>query len=197
MSLSGFKFEQHKNGLECYDSQPVRRIMLVDDEESILKSAERCLAYDEYMISSFQSPQEALKSARHQAYDLVITDQRMPCMNGVELLTQINEVQPQCVGVILSGFSDSSTLLEAINQAHIYQFVCKPWVNEDFRLLVKKALSHAEQQCETQRLADQARVSSGSMTRHRAQLRELEAKYPGITRVERDENGAIVLHPRH
>lgn len=197
MSLSGFKFEKNANGLECYDTQPAKHIMLVDDEESILKSAERCLAYDDYMITCFQSPKEALKSARHQAYDLIITDQRMPHMSGVELLTQINEVQPQSVGIILSGFSDSSMLLEAINQAHIYQFVCKPWINEDFRILIKKALAHAEQQSETQRLADEARVSSGSMTRHRAQLRELESKYPGITRVDRDENGAIVLNPKH
>ncbi|HEY7772579.1 MAG TPA: response regulator [Marinagarivorans sp.] len=195
MNISSYKFDKFEGRIECYDGMPTKRIMIVDDEASILKSAERCLSYGNYDITSFQSPREALKSAHHYAYDLIISDQRMPCMSGTELLIEISAIQPQCVGVILSGFSDSSTLLEAINQAHIYQFVCKPWVNSDLKHIVEKALDYGEQLAETQRLADRARVNSGAMTKHRAQLRELEARYPGITQVERDENGAIILTP--
>lgn len=180
--------------LDIYADEQRKRILLVDDEASILKSAERCLKNRHFIIDSFTCPQKALESARHTAYQLVITDQRMPIMSGVELLVHIARLQPECVGIILSGLCDSETLLDAINHTRIYRYLCKPWQDEELRNVVDAAIEHHNALYDTQRLADKARVNDGSMTKHRAYLRELEAKYPGITQVERDQNGAIVLH---
>lgn len=170
-----------------------KRIMVVDDEPSILKSIKRSLAHSHYRIDTFSEPNQALTSAHHNAYDLVISDQRMPCMSGIELLTHLKCLQPECVTILLTGYSDNSTLLDAINKAHVYRFLTKPWHDEELVQLIADAIDYGEEQALTQRLADQARVNNGSMTRHRAYMRELEARYPGITRIERDENGAIVL----
>lgn len=183
---------QVDSGLECYDSVQ-KRIMIVDDEPSILKSLKRCLSQCDYHIDSFSDPNQALASANHNAYDLVISDQRMPCLSGTELLTRLKCLQPDCVTILLTGHSDSSTLMDAINEAHVYRFLTKPWDDHALIQLIAEAIEFGEEQINTQRLADKARVNNGSMTRHRAYMRELEAKYPGITRVERDENGAIIL----
>lgn len=184
---------QADSGLECYDSVH-KRVMIVDDEPSILKSLKRSLAQCDYQIDCFCDPDQALVSANHNAYDLVISDQRMPRMNGTELLTRLKCLQPECVTILLTGHSDSSTLMDAINKAHVYRFLTKPWNDEELIQLIADAICYGEEQTATQRLADKARVNNGSMTRHRAYMRELEAKYPGITRVERDENGAIILN---
>lgn len=184
---------QADSGLDCYDSVQ-KRIMIVDDEPSILKSLKRSLAQCNYQIDSFSEPEQALASANHNAYDLVISDQRMPCMSGTELLTRLKFIQPECVTILLTGHSDSSTLMDAINKAHVYRFLTKPWNDDELIQLIADAICYGEEQTTTQRLADKARVNNGSMTRHRAYMRELEAKYPGITRVERDENGAIILN---
>lgn len=180
-------------GLPCYDNSQ-KRIMIVDDEPSILKSLKRCLSQLDYQIDCFSEPDQALASAAHNAYDIVISDQRMPCMSGTELLTRLKSLQPDCVTILLTGHSDSCALMDAINKAHVYRFMTKPWNDEELIHFIADAINYGEEQTTTQRLADKARVNNGSMTRHRAYMRELESKYPGITRVERDENGAIILN---
>lgn len=183
-------------GLDCYEAKHRHKILIVDDDESIILSLKRCIG-NSYHVDYFTSPLAALNSAKHTAYDLVISDQRMPSMDGIELLSKIKHLQPHCIPIILSGLQDPKILLKAINQAHIYHYLCKPWVNIELLNLIEEALDFGCKQAENLRLADKARVNSGSMTKHRAYLRDLESKYPGITNVERDENGAIVLHDRH
>ena len=175
------------------NGEPAQRIMLVDDEPSILMSATRSLKAFPHQIDTFEDPREALAHAKHTAYNVVISDQRMPTISGIDLLTKIRALQPDCVTMILSGFTDSTALLEAINRAHIFQFICKPWIDDELISAVKQAFIISEKNYETRKMADRARVHDGSMTRHRACLRDLEARYPGITNVERDENGALLL----
>lgn len=192
---------KNSSNVDIESYKPIHRykILIVDDDESIIFSLKRCIGRyigHTCQINYFTSPLEALKSAKHTAYDLAISDQRMPDIDGIELLSQIRLLQPQCISIILSGLLDSSTLLKAINQAHIYHYVCKPWENNDLINLIEEALEFGSKQIENIRLADMARVNSGCITKHRAYLRDLELKYPGITNVRRDENGAIILHDR-
>lgn len=182
-------------GLECYEADHHYKILIVDDEESILQSIKRCIN-DKYHVDYFLSPSAALSNAAHTAYDLVISDQRMPGIEGIDLLAKIKDIQPHCIAIILSGLKDSKTLLKAINQAHIYHYLCKPWDNKELLNLIENALDFGAEQVENERLADKARVNCGSMTKHRAYLRDLESKYPGITNVSRDESGAIIIKSR-
>lgn len=173
---------------------PPLRILLVDDEEAILSSLRRSLRSPNYFLKSFNDPRAALKHIEKNAYDLIISDYRMPNMDGVTLLSEARQYQPQAVRLILSGYTDKEALLDSINKAHIYQFICKPWDDHSLRQSVNQALGYGDKVREDQKLADQMRVKKGIITRHTACMRELERRYPGITRVHRDEGGAIIMN---
>ncbi len=176
-----------------HDSACTRRVMIVDDEPHIVRALERLLRRENYELVTFTDPQKAAAYGKFHAVSVLITDQNMPAMDGLDLLQIIREHQPQCVSIMASGMNDSGTLLNAINSGGIFRFVCKPWVDNDLLHIIQQAIEYNEESRLTQQLADKARVANGTLSRHRAYLRELETKYPGLTKVERDENGAIVL----
>lgn len=176
------------------------RLMLVDDEPNILSSLRRSLHAmpveifgGPLAVETFNTPTAALARAAEQAFDLVISDYRMPEMDGVTFLEQLRTRQPDIARIILSGFADLAALIEAINRAEIFRFVAKPWSDIDLQLAIVQALKHRNLIIENARLADQVRVQQGHLTRAALALKELEAAYPGITVVKRGADGGIEL----
>ena len=119
------------------------KILLVDDEPANLRLLERLFRQD-YTVLAADSGERALDLLAQHDAALLITDQRMPGMTGLELLKQTAELRPQMVRMILTGYTDVGTLVEAINSGLVYQYVTKPWSNEDLRLTVARALEHYE-----------------------------------------------------
>lgn len=119
------------------------KIMVVDDEAANLHVLER-LFRDEYEIVTAGAGAEALRLLQHHDVALVITDQRMPDMTGVELLKRTAGLRPHMVRIILTGYTDAETLVEAINSGLVYKYVTKPWNNEELRLTISRALEHYE-----------------------------------------------------
>jgi putative nucleotidyltransferase with HDIG domain len=119
------------------------KIMFVDDEPANLRLLERLFRRD-YQIITASSGNEALQLLSQHDVALIITDQRMPGMTGIELLKRTASFRPHMVRIILTGYTDFSALVEAINCGHVYQYVPKPWNNEDLRLTVERALKHYE-----------------------------------------------------
>jgi len=119
------------------------KILVVDDEPNNLRVLERLFRYD-YEVISAESGEEALSLLSEHDVALVITDQRMPNMTGVELLKRTADLRPQMVRIILTGYTDVETLVEAINSGLVYKYVTKPWDNEELRLTVSRALEHYE-----------------------------------------------------
>lgn len=125
-------------------------LLLVDDEANILSALKRTLmAKDEfsdqaehYRIDATTSVSEALKMAETTDYDLIISDYRMPEMDGVRLLADLRYRRPDAVRMILSGMADMDGLIRAINGAEIYRFMSKPWDDDDMRATVAGALAH-------------------------------------------------------
>jgi DNA-binding NtrC family response regulator len=119
------------------------KIMVVDDEEANLRVLER-LFRAEYEIVTAGAGAEALRLLQQHDVALVITDQRMPDMTGVELLKRTAGLRPHMVRIILTGYTDAETLVEAINSGLVYKYVTKPWNNEELRLTISRALEHYE-----------------------------------------------------
>lgn len=121
-------------------------ILLVDDEEYILRVLQRVLGEEKrFEMITATNGQEALEKIRHQAIDLVISDQRMPGMTGIELLTQIKQMYPDSVRIILSGFTDIDVLIGAINEGEVCRFLSKPWDNEELKKIIYATLEQREE----------------------------------------------------
>ncbi len=180
------------------------RIMIVDDEEAILKALKRILrlapcAYGNRVfsleISAFNSPVAALEQARHEAFDLFISDYRMPGMDGVEFLKAVKTIQPDAARLILSGYADLNALVRAVNEVGIDRFVGKPWNDYDLTSAIAQALAHRELLLENRQLANLVRVEMGDKTPEQVEAERLEAIEPGITEVNWGPDGSVRLDP--
>lgn len=176
------------------------RILLVDDEPNILSALQRLLrnglkdtAGGRYAVESFTDATQALARARECTFALSISDQRMPGMTGVEFLSALRQVQPDCGRIILSGYADLSALIAGINEAEISRFISKPWTDFDLLSAVREVLRIRELMLENQRLADQVRQQNAVLTAQEVELRRLERLEPGITHVKWGSDGSFIL----
>lgn len=171
------------------------RVMIIDDDSGILAAVRRALARSRtpLVIEPFSDPDLALQRAEDVEFDVVISDYRMPAMDGMEFLSQMRALQPQCARMVLSGGADAAALVEAINRCGIVRFLAKPWDDNELVLAVESALTERNLRLENQRLADQLRVQQGALSQQEAELRRLEADTPGITRLCWNEEGRIVF----
>src|SRR6267143_1732582 len=119
-------------------------ILIVDDEQPNLIVLRNFLEAG-YRIYEAQAGAKALEIARAADLDVVITDQRMPEMTGVELLEQIRNLKPDVAGIVLTGFTDPPALISAINRARVFRFLKKPWQPDDILEAVRQASEHVYQ----------------------------------------------------
>jgi adenylate cyclase len=115
------------------------RLLIVDDEPDMLDFLERVFRGD-YAVSRASSAEEALAELERDTFALVITDQKMPQITGVELLERIGERQPQLVKVLLSGFTEVPEIQRAVERGGIHNYVVKPVDSEKLRAAVKEAI---------------------------------------------------------
>jgi len=185
------------------DTTPeTHRILLVDDDIHVLKALRRVLALTPCMVGdrrfklqvdAYDSPAAALAVARERPYELVLSDYRMPGMDGTEFLAAFRTLQPHAARLILSGYADLNGLIRAINDVGIQRFIAKPWNDYELVSAVAHALAVRELTLENERLADQARLASGKLSAQDAELKRLEFEEPGITHVEWDSDGSVLL----
>lgn len=119
------------------------KIMIVDDEPANLRTLERLFRQD-YQVVTALSGAEALTLLEQHDVALLISDQRMPAMTGIELMMKTVALRPQMVKVLLTGYTDVEALIDAINSGLVYRYLTKPWNNSDLRLTVSRALEHYE-----------------------------------------------------
>ena len=116
-------------------------IVLVDDEDIVLTSLTSFLMLEtEYEHISFTSAYEALKFIEENEIDLVISDYLMPEMDGISLLAKVRELQPQVPRIILTGYADKENAIKAINEVGLFQYIEKPWDNNDLLLIIRNGL---------------------------------------------------------
>lgn len=126
--------------METYE-MPIR-ILCVDDERNVLRSLERIFLDDDYEVVTAGSGEEGLEvmAASGDSFQVVVSDYRMPVMNGVEFLKAVYERWPDTVRIVLSGYADASAIVAAINEGHIYKFIPKPWNDEELRITIQNCL---------------------------------------------------------
>lgn len=171
----------------------MNRIMVLDDEDNILRALRRVLSGNDQDVELFSNPHEALRRAQVAIFDLIISDYRMPGMDGVHFLCEVKKLQPESMRIIISGHADMQGLLGAINEAEIFRFVRKPWDDYDLQATVQNALLHRSILVENRRLADQVRRQREILHRQSAAIRKLETQYPGLTKVNWGMDGSVVM----
>ena len=118
-------------------------ILFVDDEVRVLRSLERGLLDEPYNLLFAESGKEALEILEQKPVHIIVTDMRMPEMSGLELLRIVKEKYPHIVRLVLSGYTQVTTLLTAINQGEIFKFITKPWkLEEDFKVVLRQAVDY-------------------------------------------------------
>lgn len=133
------------------------RILIVDDEEAILETMTFTFM-DLYEVLTTSDPMQALGIMQENGpIAVVITDQRMPGMTGVELLREVYERYPDTIRIILTGFADSEATIQAINDGHIYGYVNKPWEPDELKALVRRAVELHALSLENRRLVEDLR----------------------------------------
>ena len=131
------------------------KLLFVDDEEKVLASLKRLFMGHDYEVAIASSGDEALKMIEKNPVDLIISDQRMPEMTGVEFLGKAREICPDTIRMILTAYSDIDAAIASINEGQVYKFIMKPWENDELRLTVVKALEHYDLIKENKRLNEE------------------------------------------
>ena len=129
-----------------------RTILLVDDEESITSALFRLLRRDGYNILRANSGQEGLALLAENQVGVIVSDQRMPGMNGTEFLGKVKELHPDTVRIVLSGYTELNSVTDAINRGAVYKFLTKPWEDDLLRANIEEAFQRYEMKMENTRL---------------------------------------------
>lgn len=127
-------------------------ILCVDDEANILSALKRLFRPHGYQVLTATSGQEGLVILEKEHVDLVISDMRMPEMNGAQFLEQVKARWPNTVRLLLTGYAEMSATVDAINKGGIYRYISKPWEDTDMVILVKEALERLQLEREKRRL---------------------------------------------
>lgn len=116
-------------------------ILCVDDEANVLKSLKRLFLDEDYEILTAESGPEGLVILdQRQPVQVVISDYRMPEMDGVAFFKQVHERWPDTIRIVLSGYADTAAVVAAINEGQVYKFIPKPWNDEELKIAIAKAV---------------------------------------------------------
>lgn len=142
-----------------------RTLLLVDDEENILSSLRRLLRRDGYTILTATSGQLGLEALATHRVDVIVSDQRMPGMTGVEFLHKAKDMYPDTVRLVLSGYTDLQSVTDAINEGAIYKFLTKPWDDAMLRANIEEAFRRKALSDDNQRLAAELQHANRELER--------------------------------
>ncbi|VXC17567.1 conserved hypothetical protein [Pseudomonas sp. 8Z] len=169
------------------------RLLLLDDEPAVLNALCRELRSTGWLLDTFSEPQEALLALSHNTYELVLSDLRMPELDGVAFLQFARQLQPDALRLLLSGDSDRESLVRAVNKAEIYRFISKPWDAYELCGTLQTCLELQQALTERKALLERISRQQATIDAHEAYLRDMRHKHPDIFTVKRAEDGAVLL----
>ena len=160
--------------------QHQRALLFVDDEENILHSLERACRHDGYKIFTAASGPEALQLLEDNEIHVVVSDQRMAIMSGIEFLKNVKARFPNTVRIVLSGYTDLDAVTQAINEGAVYKFISKPWEDEMLRGAIGAAFRHFDVLDKNIKLTSELKDVNKKLEQANTELKyhlELQKKY--------------------
>ena len=140
-------------------------VLCVDDEASILHSLRRVFLEEPWEMHFARSGEEGLRIVKEHEVDLILSDFRMPVMDGVKFLHEARELRPDCMRIVLSGYADINLIVTALNEGEIYRFIPKPWNDDELLHNIRKALEHHRLDQENRRLAGELKELNANLER--------------------------------
>lgn len=174
----------------------MNRILIVDDEPSVLAALQRALRLRfgrRIHVETQVDALAALVRARDNEFDVVISDLRMPAMDGVSFLARFALLQPHSVRMILTGSADFETAQRAINESGAFRYLTKPWHDVELGSHIEAALAHAAMTRQQRQQAEQWQQQADAPTAQELERRRMETLEPGITHVEWGPGGEILM----
>ncbi len=158
-----------------------RTLLLVDDEDNIVAALRRVLRGEGWLLLSASSAEHALQLLARHEVDVILSDQRMPGMTGVELLRRARQLYPEAIRLVLSGYTELKSITDAINEGAIYKFLAKPWDDEQLRADLREAFAMKE-------MADQNRRLDQEVQAANRELAELNRRLQTLLLAQREQN---------
>lgn len=165
---------------------PGRTILVVDDEEHVRSALQSVLEREGYTVRTAEAATDALEVLRKEPIKLIISDQNMPGMSGIDFFKLVRERHPHVCRIMLTGDADRDTVVRAINQGEVYRFLSKPWNNTMLRVTVHFAF-------EAIQLAEENRRLLQTLRRQLQFVRSLERDYPYLAALARQEEAELLL----
>lgn len=170
--------------------KPQRTLLLVDDEPNVLAALKRLFRRDGYTIITANSGLEGLEVLAQHKVDVIMSDQRMPGMTGVQFLRAAKLSHPDTIRIVLSGFTELQSVTDAINEGAIYRFLTKPWDDEQLRDQISKAFEYRELQEENLQLDLKIRTANQELVAANRQLGEVVVSTR--RQIEREEVSLLI-----
>lgn len=182
-------------------------VMIIDDEAMVTTSLKTMLALEtRHLVHTFNDPAEALDKLADVRPDVVISDFSMPGMDGITLLKNIKERQPETTLILLTGYADKESAIEAINSVGIYRYIEKPWDNEELKISIANGLERAHLVNDLRQTVDKLTEARGELEATNRQLealveartQDLQTTYRKLQSIVNNiADGIITLNARH
>jgi len=166
-------------------------ILVVDDERRSVESLERILE-EEFEVFTATSVTEARQILEREWVQVILCDQRMPEMNGVEFLAQVRELWPEVVRMIISGYADAGDIIDAINESGIFQYISKPWNPDDLILKLRNAVQVFHLQRENEQLSVELKIKPSVLARNiEDKRRVLQSRFEDVQGIVRGPDSCM------
>lgn len=151
----------------------VRAILCVDDEKNLLTSLKRLFRKEDYNVHTAESGPEGLELLKGHPVQVVLTDQRMPGMTGVEFLQKVKDMYPDTIRVVLSGYADAYMIVDSINEGEVYRFLGKPWNDDELKAVIRQCFERYDMLKQNIELTERTRVQNEQLQKLNENLEQM------------------------
>ena len=174
--------------------EELKNILVVDDEIIVLTALRETLRLEGYHVVATPDALQALEEIRKTRFYVILTDQQMPMLTGLEFLAQAKEIQPDATRILITAVLSLSTVIDAINKGEIYRFIVKPWLREELLVTIRNAVQRYELICGNTQLRQELQTQNVQLQKDRlaqeSHIRDLEQK---LNAFEIESNGTLNL----